>query len=327
MSRAKPSQESCAPGAASPAGKNLILGPLLMCASALSSALLASLIKWASHGFSTEFILAMRYCAGLLMVLALQPKGFLDHLAACLRPSLLMLQAVCYVVASFFICLSFRYVPLVDAILLFNSAPFFAPLFSWLIFKKAERPLVWLGIAIGMAGVALVLKPGAEGFQAAGLLALAAGALLGLQLAINARLIQRESKRRIAMSTQFYGVVLTSIATLFVGVGPADWQQMLFPSPEWARPWLEFPSLVLAVLAAGGLNLLIPILSASSYQFGSVGQVTPFLYTSIVFTGFIGWLVWGTVPTLLTLGGFVLIVSRGICALLGGRQPHETCRI
>ena len=329
MDAIKPAEEACSPEAVAARKKSLILGPLLMCSSALSLALVASLIKWASQGFSTEFILAMRYGVSLFILLALHSKDFLDHLAAVLRPSLLMLQAVCYVSATFVFYLSIRYVPLVDAFLLVNSATFFAPLFSWLIFKKPERPLVWLGIAIGMTGVALVLRPGAEGFRAAGLLALAAGALGGMQFAINAKIIESEGKDRIAVAVQFYGVVMAGIATLFVGVDVADWQQMLFSKPEWAKPWLEIPTLAAAALAAGGLSMLIAMLSASAYKFGSVGQITPFVYTSIIFSGLIGWLIWGTVPTLLTLLGFVLIVSGGIGALLGGRQPqpHETCQV
>ena len=322
ISRVKPSEESCAPATASPAGKNLLLGPLLMMSAALSIALVASLIKWASPGFSTEFILAVRFAVSLLIILALQPKAFLGHLAAALRPSLMMAQGLSFIGASFSFYLSIRYVPMVDAILLFNSAPFFAPLFSWMIFKKAERPLVWLGIAIGMAGVALVLKPGTEGFQPAALLSLLAGAFVGMQMAINASLVEHESKQRISTVVQLYGLFLTGIATLFVGVGPADWQQMLFSAPDWGKPWLELPWLALAAVAAGGLSVLFPILSTSSFQFGSVGQVAPFMYTSIVFTGFIGWLVWGTVPSLTTLAGFFLIVAGGIGALLGGRQPQ-----
>ena len=329
MDLIKPAEEACSPEAVATRKKNLILGPLLMCSSALSLALVATLIKWASHGFSTEFILTMRYGVSLLILLALHPKDFLNHLAAVLRPSLLALQAVCYVSATFFFYLAIRYVPLVDAFLLLNTSTFFASIFSWLLFKKQERALVWLGIAIGLAGVAVVLKPGAEGFQAAGLLALAAGALIGMQFSIAAKLVESESKHRIALAVQFYGVVMAGIATLFIGVDVADWQQMLFSNPEWARPWLEVPTLAAAALAAGGLSMIISLLSAGAYKFGSVGQITPFVYTSIIFSGFIGWLIWGTVPTLLTLGGFVLIVAGGICALLGGRDPQlrETCHL
>lgn len=314
--------DPCSPEAAAARMKGLILGPLLMCGSALSITLVAGLIKWASHGFSTEFILAIRYGVSLLIVLAMRPKVFLENLRACLRPSLLMLQGVCYVLGTFCFYLSVRYVPLVDAILLFNSSTLFAPLFSLLIFQKPERPLVWLGIAAGMAGVALVLKPGADSFQLAGLLALAAGALIGMQLSIASKLIEQEGKQRIALAVQFHGVVLTGIATLFVGVGVADWQQMLFPRPEWGGAWLELPTLAIAALTAGGLSMAISTFAASAYKFGGVGQVTPFLYASIVFSGLIGWLVWGTVPSLMTLWGFVLIVCGGMCALLGGQDPR-----
>jgi drug/metabolite transporter (DMT)-like permease len=321
--------DPCSTEAAAERRKGLILGPLLMCGSALSITLVAGLIKWASHGFSTEFILAMRYGVSLLIVLAMQPKVFRENLAACLRPSLLMLQGVFYVLGTFCFYLSVRYVPLVDAILLFNSSTLFAPLFSLLFFKKKERPLVWLGIAAGMAGVALVLKPGTAGFQAAGFLALAAGALIGLQLSLASKLVEQEGNQRITLAVQFYGVVLAGVATFVSGIGVADWQQMLFPRPEWAGAWLEFPTLTAAAMAAGGLSMAISMFAASAYKFGGVGQVTPFMYTSIIFSGLIGWAIWGTVPSLMTLWGLVLIVAGGICALFGGQdlQTKYICRI
>ena len=310
----------------SAAKQSLLLGPLLMSASALTQAILASIIKWASHGFSTEFLLAIRFWMSLLFFLVTQPRAFKRDLADCLRPSLLSVQGLCYAAGVFLLYLSVRYVHLVVAVLLINTSPIFAHVFSWLIYRKRESLVVWLGLFIGMAGVIVVVKPGAEGFQPAALLGLAAGVLLGLQMAISAELLKRESKHRIAMSAQVYGVIVASIAALIVGVEPTDWQKVLFPYPDWGKPWLEYPGLILALLVMGLFSALTPLFTTHAYKFGSVGQVTPFRFTGIIFAGFIGWLIWGTVPALTTLLGFVLIVAGGVCAVLGGRtrHPHET---
>ncbi len=303
--------------------RSLVYGPLLMSASALTVTLSASIIKWASHAFSTEFILLLRFSMSTLLLLAIHPRSFPADLRACLRPSLLALQAVCLVSGMFSFYMSLRYISLVDGLLLVNTSPIFAPLFSWLIFKKTERPGVWAGIAIGMAGVAVVLRPGTEAFQPAALLALAGGALVGLQLTINSELIKREGHKRISLSVQFYAMVLTGIATLIVGTGPPDWQKLLFTNPEWSKPWLEFPLLALAAVALGLFSALTQMLAASSYKFGGVGQVTPFKFMGVIYAGVIGWLVWGTEPSLMTLCGFLLVLAGGVLALLGGRARHH----
>ena len=102
-----------------------------------------------------------------------------------------------------------------------------------------------------MVGVVMVLRPGGAGFKIQGLFALASGMLVGLQLAINSHLVQREGKNRISLAVQFYGMLLASIAALFVGVGSPDWQRSLFSNPQWATPWLDYPTVVLAFCAMG----------------------------------------------------------------------------
>lgn len=305
------------------AGKQLIAGAMLMTCSALALATSASIIKWASHGFSTEVILAARFGVGLLILATLGRATFWPDLKACLRPTPLALQGLCYALAMFAFYLSIRYVSLVNAILLINTSPIWASIFSWLLFGKAERPLVWVGSALGMAGVAVVLLPGAGGFATMGLLALAAGALVGMQLAINSQLVGSQSTERIALAVQTHGMLIASLALLLMGAGPHDWQRMLFASPPWAEAWLDYPALVMAALVLGGLSVSNPMLTASSYRHGSVGQLSPFKFTAIIFAGLIDWLVWGEAPALLSIGGFLLIAAGGLCSLLGGRPPRH----
>jgi drug/metabolite transporter (DMT)-like permease len=50
--------------------------------------------------------------------------------------------------------------PLVNAVLLSNSAPLFIPLVTWVWLKERIGGMVWMSLSVGFAGVILILKPG-----------------------------------------------------------------------------------------------------------------------------------------------------------------------
>ncbi|GAG44862.1 unnamed protein product, partial [marine sediment metagenome] len=84
-------------------------------------AVMASIVKWASHGFSSEFLMVVRWGTGLAVFVALYPLTR----RVSLRTARWLAQsgvAVCWTAAIFLYYLSVRYVPLMDATLLLNTS-------------------------------------------------------------------------------------------------------------------------------------------------------------------------------------------------------------
>jgi drug/metabolite transporter (DMT)-like permease len=57
-----------------------------------------------------------------------------------------------------------------------------------------------------------------------------------------------------------------------------------------------------------------------AYRFAGAAELSPFNYTVVVFSGLLGWLVFGTVPGLLAIVGTVLICAGGILSIEAGHE-------
>ena len=110
--------------------KNLMLGALYTTIASLAVVLMAAVVKWASHGFSTEFLMLVRWVAGLAIFLLI---FFISRQGAelkTLRPFTQAAVALSWTGAIFSYYLSLRYIPMLDATLLLNTASLFAPVIA-----------------------------------------------------------------------------------------------------------------------------------------------------------------------------------------------------
>ena len=275
------------------------------------AAAMAAIIKWGSHAFSTEFLLAVRWGAGFLAFLMV-------CLAKChIQPYKtshfwrLFLLAATWVGAVFCCYFSVRFIPLTDAGLLLYTSPLFAPLLNWLFYRKTESRSVWLGLALGFIGVVIVLRPGSDIINVHALIGLMAGFLLAVRLVINSTIAGKESKDVITFYSLGLGFLFCLGILTIAGFHVANWERHLFPPRDWLQPWIIFPSVLLALVALGVLSLLQPWFTTAAYEYASVGQTSPFRYFGVIFAGMVDWLCWGHVPDMSSLLGF-LFISVGV---------------
>jgi drug/metabolite transporter (DMT)-like permease len=59
-----------------------------------------------------------------------------------------------------------------------------------------------------------------------------------------------------------------------------------------------------------------------AYEQASPSRVSPFNYSVVLFSGLIGWVVWGEVPNALSLVGTVLVCAGGILSVIGHHKVH-----
>lgn len=88
-----------------------------------------------------------------------------------------------------------------------------------------------------------------------------------------------------------------------VPIAVFDWQP--FPPAE-AWGWL---------IGLGFAQLFSQILIVVAYRYASAEKVGPFIYSVIVFTALIDWLVWDHRPTLVTYLGMALVIGGGLVAV------------
>jgi drug/metabolite transporter (DMT)-like permease len=195
-----------------------------------------------------------------------------------------------------------RSIPLLDSVLLSNSAPLFIPLVVYVWFHKTVRPVVWVSLLIGLAGIVMIFKPGPQLFQnPASLLALTAGVLSAVALVATNKLTETEPPARILIYN--FGISTFLLIPLCIWA----WK------PLTARQWL----LLLGVGLSYAITQYLIILA---YRYASAAELSPFNYTVVIFSGLLGWWFFGNVPDITAVAGTVLICAGGILSIRAGHS-------
>ena len=281
--------------AASPEPFDLRRGAILMVVSALMFAAMAASVRVAARELPNAPIVFFRHFVMLVFLLpwllrqgrhALDTDDFRGHLVR----SLAGVSAVgCY----FYAIARMR---LADAVLLNQSIPLFVPLVERVWVGERIPARLWRVLAVGFAGLLLILRPGVGVFQTAALVGLASAALASVAQVGIRRLTRTEPVTRIV----FYFGLIASVAA----APPAA---LTWRSPS-AGTWGVL--LLMGVFATVGQFTL-----TRAYFHAPAARVGPFLYTGPVFAGVIDWLIWGGLPDLVFVGGAVLVVVAATLAL------------
>jgi drug/metabolite transporter (DMT)-like permease len=224
-------------------------------------------------------------------------RGALARLRSMLHPLVAVRVAgEAAATVAFFIALS--HLPIANVSAVQQALPLAVTMGAALFFGEYVGWRRWLAIAVGFAGVLIVVRPGFDGFNAFSLLVL---------VCVFFCTIRDLSTRRIPQEIPTLLIsTVTSIAVTFVGAA------MLQPMGGWTP--LTFEST--ALLAAGAVLLLI------GYQFiimamriGDISFISPFRYTALLWAILLGVLIFGDFPDMPMIVGASIIVVSGIYTL------------
>jgi drug/metabolite transporter (DMT)-like permease len=157
-------------------------------------------------------------------------------------------------------------------------------------------------ILVGFAGVLLILRPGAEGFD----IWLAVSFLSAVLCAIRDVIT-----RRIPQYVPSAVVTLVTLASVGAFGGAVAFLQGFVPMPGFA--W--FAIFASALISGTGMYCMV-----LSMRLGEVTVVSPFRYTGLISTTLLGWAVWGYLPDFYAWCGMALIVAAGLYALWRERK-------
>ena len=228
-----------------------------------------------------------------------------------LRTTVLHLHVLrsCTGLAGFFLFITAaRLVNLVNANVLLNTTPLFIPLLALPVLGQQVPRALWGCLAIGFAGMVIVVQPNASLLTRPGdLLGLAAGLLCAVEF-LAVKLLDRSESPLTQMA--YFLIIGSSGATLAVlcplrppGVGAALLSGI--DPAQWAT-----------VVASGACLACFQFLLIKAYTYAEQGAIGAFQYSSVVFAGLIGWIWFAEQPTppvwfgtaLITLGGVLSIV-------------------
>ena len=166
----------------------------------------------------------------------------------------------------------------------------------------------WLAIAIGLAGVMIIIRPGMEAFSVYSIWALVAVACIT---------IREIATRKLSADLPSLPVALAT-AIAIGGFGA-----VMLPAVEWAPVSSSAWSLI------GGASLAIIggyLFSVMTIRIGDIGFVAPFRYTAMVWALALGLLMFGEMPDMPTITGTVIIILTGLYSLNRERSVRRTAQ-
>ncbi|MBA2709809.1 MAG: DMT family transporter [Tatlockia sp.] len=268
--------------------------------SAFSFAVLGTFVKEIGNQIPTSQLIFFRFFMSLIILIPwlITDKEFSFKIQ---KPLGYIFRIVSALMALFLLFYTIKYIPLIDALLLNNTAPLFVPLIVWLRGIKTPKKSL-IGLIFGLIGVGIILKPGNEIFRIESLIALASGFFSALAI-VQLRLISKSSSIKQMLFYYFFISTLISAA-----VATLQWQSQLS-----TKTWL-------LLLGVGVFGTLYQVFSTLSYVTAPVRLMSSLIFLAVIFAGFFDWIIWGHVPDIQTVFGAILIIIGAIITIFYGRK-------
>ncbi|MBV9884460.1 MAG: DMT family transporter [Sphingomonadaceae bacterium] len=281
--------------AAAPPVQNRLLGIALRIGATTCFAGMAAAIKLASQaGVSLPELAFYRFAFGLPPLLAWiawtrnagawrtqRPLAHLGRGAIGLTTMVLSFAAL-------------TYLPLAEAATIGFAAPLFSVALSALVLGEPVGWHRWSAVALGFAGVLVVMQPAGSHLPIAGLVLALLGAAGTAAVTITLRQIGRtEATPTIVLWFTCFSMLVTGAFLPFYG--------RAHDGATWA--------ILLALGTFGGLGQLF---LTSALRFAPVSAVVPFDYTQLIWAVLLGWALFGTHPAASTWAGAAVIVGSGL---------------
>ena len=268
------------------------LGIAFMLASGLVMSSADGFLKWTAATLPTGEIMAFRGVVSLALILAIVARTGQWSALREIDPWGQFGRAAMIVMATFLLIAAYRVMPLADAIALAFVSPILtAALAPWFL-KERVGWRRWLAVVIGFGGAVVMLRP-AGGFLLLALLPLGAAVCDTFRDIITRRLSSQDS----SLAIVFY----TTLGVTVVGAGTLPFD---YVPPE--------PVDYLYLAAIGVLLVSANFLMIEGFRHAEASLISPFRYVVLVWAGLIGYVVFGDVPGLWTLGGGGVIVASGL---------------
>lgn len=205
--------------------------------------------------------------------------------------------------------------PMATTVALYFTAPLMIVVMSVVILREHVSAPRWIAVAMGFAGVILMVRPGGDLFDWAALLPI----LCSVAYAGSMIMARVMGARDSAAAMAFWGnlAFLAAAAALALIYGRGGTAEGVHPSLAfltrgwvWPSGWDLFLMASCGLIAAIGLTLL-----TQAYRVAQSSVVAPFEFT-FAFWGILwGWLFWGELPDALGWLGIGVIIAAGVYVL------------
>lgn len=257
-----------------------------------------AITKYSSQSMNMAQVMLIRGAfASLFVGLLAWQRGALARPGSMLQP-LVALRVISEAGATVSFLVALAHLPIANVSAVLQALPLAVTMGAALVFGESVGWRRWLAIAIGFAGVLIIVRPGFEGFSIYSLAALASVACCAVRDLATKRIPK-------AIPTL---LVSTATALAMTIVGAA-----LLPAMGGWTPMTGDSTALLAlaaVLVVIGYQFIIMAMRA-----GDISFIAPFRYTALIWSILLGLFIFADIPDPPMIVGATIIIGSGLYAL------------
>lgn len=205
-----------------------------------------------------------------------------------------LLRNVGEIGATVFYLTALTQLPLANAVSILQAMPFAITAVAAILLGEQVGWRRWCAILVGFFGVLLIVRPGAEGFNAYTIFAVIAVGFLTLR----------------DMATRY---VDTAVSTLAITFSTTILVTAVGGIMGLTETWIVPDARQVLLIAAAAFFLLIGyVFVILAMRQGEVSVIAPFRYTIVLWALLIDFLVWSKVPSWMTFAGIAIVVGSGL---------------
>lgn len=274
-----------------------LIGIALMCGAVATFACLDATGKYLLRYMDPLQVVWARYFGAFLLALIFLNPITRPKLMTTTRPVMQLGRSALLLLSTGLNFFALRYLQLDEALAILFSTPFLVALLCVPLLGEWVGWRRWTAISVGFFGVLLVARPGFSGLHPAALLSFGSAICYALYV-ISTRILARSDSSE---TTLFYSNLVGAVAML--PVIPFVWT-----APDNA--FVVTLMVLLGALGSGGHYLLI-----RGHRLAPASALAPFIYTQIIWTTALGFLVFGDVPHYWTIVGGSIVIASGLYLL------------
>jgi len=272
-------------------------GIALMCGAVGCFSFLDASAKYLGRHMDMLEVIWARYTFAFLLALIVYNPLSRPGLMRTARPGLQIGRSILLLVSTGLNFFALKYLPLDQALAITFSTPFFVAALAGPVLGEWVGPRRWAAIGVGFIGVLVVTRPGFGAVHPAALLSTGA-ALCYAAYALTTRILARSDSNQ---TTLFYsnlvGAIVMLPAVLVVGTLPENF-------------------LIGALMVAtGALASIGHFLLIVAHRLAPASVLSPFIYSQLVWTVALGYVVFADVPNRWTMTGAGIVIASGLYLL------------
>jgi drug/metabolite transporter (DMT)-like permease len=274
-----------------------LTGIALMCCAVATFSCIDAMGKYLIGHMDTMQVVWARYFFAFVLTLVVANPVNRPGLMRTSRPFFQIGRSALLLLSTFLNLIALHWLQLDEALSILFATPFLVaalcvPLLGeWVGWRR------WTAIIVGFCGVLVVARPGFGGLHPAALLTMGSTVCYAFYV-ISTRILSRTDS---SDTTQFYtnlvGAVAMSLVVPFFWTKPESW---------------FIAGLMVLIGAVGGAGHYLLI---RAHRLAPASTLAPFIYTQMVWTSALGFLVFGDVPHRWTIVGGSIVILSGLYLL------------